>query len=157
MVRDLWPSQPIRRLAEGPESATELTSITRQSLQLRCGAGGLQDASHTKGWRLTQNRAALSWHVRFLLRLAGRGGKLSLLRLWQRWEPIAMWLWRVRPVREGSILQFGISPYRGHTTTLADGTTVPSGARIVHLHFDNRRLAAPMGPPARARGPWSTL
>lgn len=52
-----------------------------------------------------------------------------------------MWLWRVRPVQTGSILQFGISPYRGPSTVLADGTEVPTGARILHLHLDNRRVA----------------
>ncbi len=52
-----------------------------------------------------------------------------------------MWLWRVRPVQAGAILQFGVSPYRGPSTVLADGTVVPRGARILHLHLDNQRVA----------------
>ena len=52
-----------------------------------------------------------------------------------------MWLWRVRPVQAGSILQFGVSPYRGPSTALADGTYVAKGVRILHLHLDNRRVA----------------
>jgi hypothetical protein len=62
------------------------------------------------------------------------------LGLWQRWEPIAMWLWRVRAVQAGAVLQFGVSPYRGASTELADGTPVPNGATILHLHLDNRRV-----------------
>ena len=52
-----------------------------------------------------------------------------------------MRLWRVRPVRPGSLLQFGISAYRGPATTLQDGTNVDKGDRILHLHFDNRLFA----------------
>lgn len=52
-----------------------------------------------------------------------------------------MWFWRVRPVATGSVLQFGVSRYRGPSTVLADGTVVPRGARILHLHLDNRRAA----------------
>ena len=51
-----------------------------------------------------------------------------------------MRLWRVRPVENGSVLQFGISPFRGPSTLLADGTPVPKGARILHLHLANRRV-----------------
>ena len=51
-----------------------------------------------------------------------------------------MRLWRVRPVERGSVLQFGISPFRGPATVLADGTPVPKGARILHLHLANRRV-----------------
>jgi hypothetical protein len=80
-----------------------------------------------------------------LLRAAARGGKFSFLRLWRHWEPIEMRLWRVRHVRPGSVLQFGISPYRGPTTVLADGTAVPRGSRILHLHLDNARVASAIG------------
>jgi hypothetical protein len=76
-----------------------------------------------------------------MLRLADQGGRLRFLRLWQRWEPVAMWLWGVRPVRPGSLLQFGVSSYRGRTTFLLDGTTVRTGDRILHLHLDNRLLS----------------
>jgi hypothetical protein len=62
------------------------------------------------------------------------------LGVWQRWEPVAMRLWRVRAVQAGALLQFGVSPYRGPSTVLADGTRVPSGATILHLHLDNRRV-----------------
>jgi hypothetical protein len=65
-----------------------------------------------------------------------------VLSLWQRLEPTVMRLWRVHPVRPGALIQFGISPYRGHTTRLADGTLVRRGDRILHLHLDNRYLAA---------------
>ncbi len=51
-----------------------------------------------------------------------------------------MRLWRVRAVQVGALLQFGVSPYRGPSTVLADGTRVPSGATILHLHLDNRRV-----------------
>ena len=64
-----------------------------------------------------------------------------MLRLWQQLEPLAMRLWRVRPVNPAAVLQFGISPYRGPSTTLDDGTPVPKGATILHLHLDNRRVA----------------
>ncbi|HYU62960.1 MAG TPA: hypothetical protein VEN12_04195 [Verrucomicrobiae bacterium] len=64
-----------------------------------------------------------------------------MLRLWQASEPLLMRMWRVRTVRDGSILQYGISPFRGQSTVLADGTQVPHGARILHLHLDNRRVA----------------
>ena len=52
-----------------------------------------------------------------------------------------MRLWRVRPVRSGAVLQFGISPYRGQTTRLSDGTLVRRGDRILHLHLDNMVVA----------------
>lgn len=55
-----------------------------------------------------------------------------------------MWLWRVRPVQDGAALQFGVSPYRGPSTVLADGTRVPKGATILHLHLDNRRITDAM-------------
>ena len=51
-----------------------------------------------------------------------------------------MWLWRVRAVQAGAVLQFGVSPYRGPSTVLADGTRVPNGATILHLHLDNRHV-----------------
>jgi hypothetical protein len=57
-------------------------------------------------------------------------------------EPAVMRLWRVHPVRPGALIQFGISRYRGHTTRLADGALVRRGDRILHLHLDNRFLAA---------------
>lgn len=63
-----------------------------------------------------------------------------------------MWLWRVRPVRPGAVLQFGISPYRGRTTRLKDGTLVRTGDRILHLHLDNRAVAA-LAEPGSA-SPW---
>jgi hypothetical protein len=93
---------------------------------------------------LTVDRVPLRRWSRNVLRGAAWGGSSSILRLWQLWEPFAMWLWRVRPVSSGSIIQFGVSPYRGPTTVLADGTGIPSGAKIVHLHLDNRRVAAAM-------------
>jgi hypothetical protein len=52
-----------------------------------------------------------------------------------------MWLWGVRPVRPGSLMQFGVSQYRGRTTMLLDGTMVRTGDRILHLHLDNRLLS----------------
>ncbi len=81
-----------------------------------------------------------------MLHLADRGGRFRFLSLWQRWEPIAMRLWRVRPVRSGSLLQFGASPYRGEAASLRDGTLVRKGDRILHLHFDNRLFAGIAGP-----------
>ena len=51
-----------------------------------------------------------------------------------------MRLWRVRPVRPGAILQVGASRFRGPGTVLADGTPVPHGAPILHLHLDNARV-----------------
>lgn len=53
-----------------------------------------------------------------------------------------MRLWRVRSVRAGALLLAGVSRYRGSTTTLADGTVVRHGARILHLHLDNGRVRA---------------
>jgi len=53
-----------------------------------------------------------------------------------------MRLWRVHPVRPGAVIQVGTSRYRGHNTRLADGTVVRRGDRILHLHLDNRFLAA---------------
>ena len=87
----------------------------------------------------------LHWFAQRLILLAAGGGRLSPLVLWPAWEAVAMRLWRVRSVRPGSILRFGASRYWGLSTTLADGTHVPSGARILHLHLDNRRLAAALG------------
>lgn len=89
---------------------------------------------------LKQDRVPLPAMTRAVLRAAAWGGDVSFLRAWQLWEPLAMRLWRVRAVREGSILQYGISPYRGPSTVLADGTAVPHGAKIAHLHLDNRRV-----------------
>jgi peptidoglycan-N-acetylglucosamine deacetylase len=66
-----------------------------------------------------------------------------------------MRLWRVRAVRPGALIQFGISPYRGRTTRLADGTLVRRGDRILHLHLDNRYLAANSTP--GELNPWSLL
>jgi peptidoglycan-N-acetylglucosamine deacetylase len=63
-----------------------------------------------------------------------------------------MRLWRVRPVRPGALLQFGVSPYRGRTTVLADGTRVQTGDRILHVHLDNRRLAS-----AQRSNPWELV
>lgn len=91
--------------------------------------------------RLTQDRVPLPRVTRAVLRAAGWGGGISALRLWQACEPLLMRMWRVRTVRDGSILQYGISPFRGPSTVLADGTQVPHGARILHLHLDNRRVA----------------
>jgi hypothetical protein len=90
-----------------------------------------------------------------MLRVANRGGRLSFLKVWQRWEPIAMHLWRVRPVRPGALLQFGVSAYRGHSTVLSDGTSVQTGCRILHLHLDNHLLASL----SRAEGsnPWELV
>ena len=90
--------------------------------------------------RLTQDRVPLPRLTRAVLRAAGWGGGVSMLRLWRAGEPLLMRIWRVRAVREGSILQYGISPFRGPSTVLADGTPVPHGARILHLHLDNRRV-----------------
>jgi hypothetical protein len=90
-----------------------------------------------------------------MLRLADQGGRLRFLSLWQRWEPIAMRLWRVRPARPGALLQFGVSSYRGHTTLLLDGTCVEMGDRILHLHLDNRLLAQLSGD-GRLR-PWELV
>jgi hypothetical protein len=58
-------------------------------------------------------------------------------------------------VRLGAVLQFGISPYRGQTTQLRDGTLVRRGDRILHLHLDNRVVAglAERGSP----NPWSLI
>jgi len=66
-----------------------------------------------------------------------------------------MWLWRVRPVRYGAVLQFGISPYRGPTTKLRDGTLVSRGDRILHLHLDNRVAAGLVD--RRSPNPWSLM
>jgi hypothetical protein len=52
-----------------------------------------------------------------------------------------MRLWGVRAAQPGALLQFGVSPYRGHTTVLLDGTHVEMGDRILHLHLDNQLLA----------------
>ncbi|MDQ6877411.1 MAG: hypothetical protein M3082_06870 [Candidatus Dormibacteraeota bacterium] len=89
---------------------------------------------------MSSGRVPLGMAARLMLDLADRGGRFRLLSLWQRWEPIAMWLWRVRHVQQGGMLQFGASPYRGPTTTLLDGTLVRKGDRILHLHFDNRLI-----------------
>lgn len=90
-----------------------------------------------------------------MLRLANLGGQVRFLNAWQRWEPVAMRLWRVRPVRPGALLQFGVAPYRGRTTVLADGTWVRTGDRILHLHLDNRRLARARGP--ERSNPWELV
>ena len=66
-----------------------------------------------------------------------------------------MWLWRVRPVRPGSLLQFGASPYRGEAARLRDGTLVRKGDRILHLHFDNRLFAKFAGP--EMSRPWALV
>lgn len=95
---------------------------------------------------LNSARVPIGWFARFTLRLADRGGRFKFLSLWQRWEPLAMWLWRVRLIRPGGVLQFGLSPYRGQTAVLLDGTLVRRGARIIHLHFDNRRVAGAVSP-----------
>lgn len=94
-------------------------------------------------------------YSRFLLHLADHGGRYRVLGLWRRLEPTVMRLWRVRPVRPGALIQFGISPYRGRTTRLADGTLVRHGDRILHLHLDNRHLAANSTP--GDLNPWSLL
>lgn len=102
-----------------------------------------------------RTRVPVGWHARFVLRLADQGGRLRFLRLWQRWEPVAMWLWGVRPVRPGSLLQFGVSQYRGRATILLDGTMVRTGDRILHLHLDNR-LVSGIGEASRMN-PWDLI
>src|ERR1700694_3472644 len=89
---------------------------------------------------MSSGRVPLGGAARLMLDLADRGGRFKLLSVWRRWGPIDMWLWRVRPVQQGGVLQFGASPYRGRTTTLLDGTPVRKGDRILHLHFDNRLI-----------------
>jgi YkoP-like protein len=49
-------------------------------------------------------------------------------------------------VRPGSLLQFGVSPYRGRPATLQDGTLVRRGDRILHLHLDNRLVVGQSRP-----------
>jgi peptidoglycan-N-acetylglucosamine deacetylase len=66
-----------------------------------------------------------------------------------------MRLWRVRPVRPGALLQFGVSAYRGPTASLLDGTLVRRGERIVHLHLNNRILAAASG--GEDVNPWTLV
>jgi hypothetical protein len=102
---------------------------------------------------LTQARVPLRRLTATLLRAAAWGGEHSVLRLWQGLEPLAMRMWRVRPVRDGALLEFGISPYRGPSTVLSDGTRVPRGARILHLHLDNRRVIEIVQ--SAGGGPWA--
>jgi len=101
------------------------------------------------------NRAPLGAVPLAILEFAGRAAPFGFFRLWRRWEPVAMWLWRVRPVRPGAVLQFGISPYRGHTTQLRDRTVVRRGDRILHLHLHNGVVAALAGQPGS--NPWSLI
>ena len=108
---------------------------------------------------MSKAREPLDGYSRFLLRLADQGGRFRVLGLWQRLEPAVMRLWRVHPVRPGALIQFGISRYRGHTTRLADGTLVRRGDRILHLHLDNRYLAAVSTTVSPTGGlkPWSLV
>jgi peptidoglycan-N-acetylglucosamine deacetylase len=102
---------------------------------------------------VVQDRRPIGTPARRLLQVAGTGGRYGFLGLWQRWEPIAMWLWRVRPPAAGSVLQYGVSRYRGPSTVLADGTDVPRGARILHLHLDNRRVTEVLS--SAGGNPWA--
>lgn len=63
-----------------------------------------------------------------------------------------MRVWRVVPIRQGGILQFGRSPFRGRSTVLADGTRVITGDPILHLHLDNPALERLQS--SEGGGPW---
>lgn len=78
-----------------------------------------------------------------------------MLAVWLGWESLTELVWRPQHVRPGGFFRYRIVYYRGPATTLADGTRIEPGDRVVELHFDNRRLLALSF--AGAQLPWELL
>jgi hypothetical protein len=49
---------------------------------------------------------------------------------------------RIRPIRREGLLGLEVGRHRGQLIRLSDGSTVPSGARVGHLHLRNDRVGA---------------
>ena len=94
-----------------------------------------------------------AWRI---LRLGarGRGRPGGVLWVWSGWERLLAWRHHIRPVRPGGVLRWSLASHRGAPVTLRDGTAVGPGARLLELHFDNRRLADLAG---GERSPWRLL
>lgn len=78
-----------------------------------------------------------------------------MLAVWLGWERLTEFVWRPQHVRSGGFFRYRIVHYRGPAKTLADGTRIEPGDRVVELHFDNRRLLALSL--AGAQLPWELL
>lgn len=106
--------------------------------------------------RTAAGRGPAGWPL-LLLRLgrAGAGQASGTLSVWLAWERLTRWWWGVRPIRPGGILCYNVARYRGPATTLADGTPIRPGDRLVELHLDNRALARLTT--AGRLSPWSAL
>lgn len=111
-------------------------------------------AATSPGCRAPPRRLDFPW---LLLRLgpAGGGRAFGVLSVWLGWEALTAWWWRLRPIRPGSVLRYRVLVHRGPPLSLADGTVVRPGDRVVDLHLDNRALTR-MLVEERAT-PWSLL
>jgi hypothetical protein len=72
---------------------------------------------------------------------AGGGHAGGVLRVWAWWERLYLWRHHVKSLRDGSVLRVEVRHHRGAAITLADGTRVRSGDRIVELHLANNSVA----------------
>ena len=142
-IRGEQPRGPATALAHVQAAAP---AETPPSSQPRAAGGANPPASHPAS---RAARPGLGW--RFAA--GSRAGQArGFLRVWPVWERIygALFPTQAIPNAPHGVLHVHLGRYHGHAIILPDGSRIARGARIVYLHFDNRRLIAA----ARDAGPW---
>jgi hypothetical protein len=70
-------------------------------------------------------------------------GKSLFAKLWQQWEKLLLFLFRIEDVFDGgkpTLFRVALRKYRGKTLTLPDGTVLRRGDLIGELHMHNEML-----------------
>ena len=74
-------------------------------------------------------------------------GRDWLLRLWQVWENLFSRLAKTREISPGSLFRIALCHHQGPPVTLADGSQVRRGDRLVEVHVRNELVLEHRGEP----------
>lgn len=66
--------------------------------------------------------------------------KRAIVAAWMQYEKLFHFVFRLRPVGDGSSFNYRIRRYSGPDVTLHDSQTLRSGDHIMELHFENKML-----------------
>ncbi len=75
--------------------------------------------------------------------------------MWLLWERLYLWRHHARPLTRTSAFMIEVRMYRGHPVTVAGGTEVRPGDRIVELHLANHVVSGDAT--SRSWSPFQTL
>jgi MFS family permease len=131
---------------ETPTASSSAPSSTTEPARRHVSTQATEDGQRAQRvhplWRL-----ALGTHA---------GQARGIMRFWTFWEGLTRFLLGIQPVPDAPYGLFHARLTRYHRRrdlTLADGTTLQHGARILELHFNNQALSAA----ALQQTPWRLL